>query len=85
MSSAPTLRALPSVDRLMREPGVVSLAEQYSRGRVVEAAREVLGQWRQRLRRDGADGTPDLATLSREIEHHLQAATRPSLLCAEPV
>src|SRR5438477_295942 len=62
-------RDLPSVDRLLREPRTALLAEQYSRGQVVEAIRELLGEWRERARRDGGCAVPEAPALAagREV------------------
>src|SRR5438105_4882480 len=75
----PSLRSLPSVDRLLREPRVETLALRYSHGQVVDAARAVLAEWRERLRGERSNGLPNAAALAEELEARLAAASRPSL------
>jgi len=65
-------RALPSVDRLLRDPEVAELLEQLPRAVVVEAVRESLAA--ARTRRAGA---PE--SWSAEIRERLAARGRPSL------
>src|SRR5690349_842858 len=74
-----SLRDLPSVDRLLREPRTALLAEQYSRGQVVEAVRELLGEWRERARRDGGCAVPEAPALADELAGRLALAARPAL------
>jgi L-seryl-tRNA(Ser) seleniumtransferase len=73
------LRALPSVDRLLREPAVALLSERYSRRQVVEGARALLQEYRGRLRRDGVSVIPQSVELAGELGHRLQLAARPAL------
>jgi L-seryl-tRNA(Ser) seleniumtransferase len=65
-------RALPSVDRLLRDPEVVDLLERLPRAVVVDAVRESLAA--ARTRRAGA---PE--SWSAEIRERLAARSRPSL------
>jgi L-seryl-tRNA(Ser) seleniumtransferase len=65
-------RALPSVDRLLQDPGVADLLERLPRAVVVEAVRESLAA--ARTRRAGA---PE--SWSAEIRERLAARSRPSL------
>jgi L-seryl-tRNA(Ser) seleniumtransferase len=65
-------RALPSVDRLLRDPEVAGLLEQLPRGVVLEAVRESLAA--ARTRRAGA---PE--SWGAEIRERLAARSRPSL------
>ena len=55
------LRHLPSVDQLLREPAVEALLAAQPRALVVDAVREVLGRWRERI---GA--APEQAPAARE-------------------
>ena len=68
------LRALPSVDRLLREERVVALEADYPRALIVAAARESLDDARRRL--VAGDEAPDLPGL---VEQHLAGAARPTL------
>jgi L-seryl-tRNA(Ser) seleniumtransferase len=77
-----SLRDLPSVDRLLREPRVAALAERYPRARVVDGVRELLGEWRDRLRRDGsppAGAGPRAKDLADELAQRLAVAAQPAL------
>jgi L-seryl-tRNA(Ser) seleniumtransferase len=74
-----SLRSLPSVDRLLREPAVALLSERYSRRQVVEGARALLQEYRGRLRRDGVSVIPQSVELAGELGHRLQLAARPAL------
>ena len=77
-----SLRDLPGVDRLLREPRLAALAERYSRGQLVDGARELLGEWRHRLRRDGSPpvrAVPRANDLADELARRLEIAARPAL------
>src|SRR6184192_1527665 len=76
------LRNLPSVDRLLREPRAAALAERYSRALVADGVRELLEEWRDRLRRDGsprAGDVPRSNDLLEDLARRLEGAFRPSL------
>jgi L-seryl-tRNA(Ser) seleniumtransferase len=73
------MRDLPSVDRLLREPRVAALVERYSRRRVVEAVRDLLGEWRERGRRAGGWAVPAAPELAEELGRRLELAARPAL------
>ena len=79
MTDSSSVRNLPSVDRLLREPGVSVLCERYSRGRVVDGARELLAEWRERARRNGAGAIPASTELAEELGRRLELAARPAL------
>jgi L-seryl-tRNA(Ser) seleniumtransferase len=70
-------RALPSVDRLLQQPRVASLIEQYGRPLVVETIRSVIDAQRAAIAQD----TPTIeeAALIERCADHLAAATRPSI------
>src|SRR5688500_10037318 len=74
-----SVRNLPSVDRLLREPALAGLSERYSRGRVVEGARELLSEWRERARRNGECSIPPPMELAAELGRRLDTAARPAL------
>jgi L-seryl-tRNA(Ser) seleniumtransferase len=77
-----SLRGLPSVDRLLRQPRVALLAERYSRGQVLDGARELLEEWREQALRNGPTGAshvPSLSELAEELARRMERAARPSL------
>jgi L-seryl-tRNA(Ser) seleniumtransferase len=70
-------RALPSVDRLLQQPRVAGLIEQYGRPLVVETIRAVIDAQRAAMAQD-ATGVEE-ETLIERCAEHLAAATRPSI------
>lgn len=70
-------RALPSVDRLLQQPRVAALIEQYGRPLVVETIRAVIDAQRAAMTQD----TPaaDEETLIERCSERLTAAMRPSM------
>ncbi|UCF81321.1 MAG: L-seryl-tRNA(Sec) selenium transferase [Acidobacteriota bacterium] len=83
LSAKSLLRDLPSVDRLLSEKTVAALAEEYPRGRVKEAAREVLKDLRRAVREGRLDAGALRARLERlpqALRERLAGALRPSLL-----
>ncbi len=71
------LRAVPSVERLMRTPGAQALAGRYRRERVVETTRLVLADLRRAL---AAGGTlPPESELVADVAARLLAAVAPRL------
>jgi L-seryl-tRNA(Ser) seleniumtransferase len=84
-----SLRALPSVERLLATPVAVKLAEEISREQVRDLLREITAEIRQEIlsgspgRRDGAGDGVDAGNLEREIELRLarkaDEISRPSL------
>ena len=73
------LRSLPSVDRLLARPEVRVLIERCSRQRVVEAVRELLDGWRERIRTGAAEAAPPPGELLEELRRQLERAERPPL------
>ena len=72
---------LPSVDRVLRVPAVVALAERHGRPATVAAVRAILGELRGQLAA-GQGGEPppvDEAALAGRVAAHLEALARPSL------
>lgn len=74
-----SLRQLPSVDRLLREPRVAVLADLYSREQIVDGLRDVLATWRERVSSDNGCAIPQTTQLAEELAEHLELAARPSL------
>jgi L-seryl-tRNA(Ser) seleniumtransferase len=77
------LRAIPSVDELLGQPGLVSLAESAGRGVVAQAARGVVGDLRARLIQD-AHAPPEFTATSLDaivtrVVSAVEAALAPSL------
>lgn len=70
-------RRLPSVDRLLAQPALQSLAAQYGRAATLAAVRETLEHVR--VRRDDGDPPPDEPSLVLQIQHALAALFTPSL------
>jgi len=70
--AADSRTALPSVDRVLHEPAVAALMEQYGRRGVVESVRAVLADMR--------DGTaaPNGADIAEHCRRRLEAEARPS-------
>lgn len=78
----PALRAIPSVDKLLEEPGVQNLAAQTSRPFVVSLLRKVLNTFRQDLiTRIGKDTTASdpIPCLLAALETEFQKWTTPQL------
>jgi L-seryl-tRNA(Ser) seleniumtransferase len=73
------LRSIPSVDRLLREPTVALLVERYARGPVLEGARRLLLEWRERVRVDPAVMVPPAAALAEQLAEQLSRSTQPPL------
>ncbi len=71
------LRRLPSVDSLLQHERVRHVEARYSRPVVVQAARQVLSEARDRLAAGGA--CPNLDALAYEVQARAEAATRLSL------
>jgi L-seryl-tRNA(Ser) seleniumtransferase len=75
------LRALPSIDRLLRHPGAVALCELYSRTLVTQVLREVLNGVREAAASGGLVEIPDSQTLldetSRRLDERIAATLRP--------
>jgi L-seryl-tRNA(Ser) seleniumtransferase len=70
-------RALPSVDRLLQQPRVTSLIEQYGRPLVVETIRAVIDAQRAAMVQNAE--AVDEAALIERCAGQLAAATRPSI------
>jgi len=75
--AADTLRQLPSVDRLLREPASEQLAGRYSHELVVQALRDAMGDARAAMRA-GAP-LPDADAILRAAGALLERSLRPSL------
>ena len=83
LSAKSLLRDLPSVDRLLSEKTVAALAEEYPRGRVKEAAQEILKNLRRAVREDRCDAgalRERLERLPQALRERLAGALRPSLV-----
>jgi L-seryl-tRNA(Ser) seleniumtransferase len=76
-----TARAIPSVDRMTRRPGVQALIARYGHGAVVEAVRSAAGELRERLRggRDASDQEALAASIEQRAGMLLGSSFRPSL------
>ena len=72
------LRDIPSVDRMLREPGLAAAIETYGRSAVTDAAREVLAGWRQRIMAVGSPADSPIAAVLGPREGSLEA-----ILCQE--
>ena len=72
------LRALPSVDRVLRSAGLEALLTQYARGPVVELTRQVLDEYRSGLIQGGSP--PNIESIERRIvervRHEWEAVPR---------
>ncbi|NLG29509.1 MAG: L-seryl-tRNA(Sec) selenium transferase, partial [Chloroflexi bacterium] len=77
MASAPPLRRLPSVDRLLQDPAVAGLVSAYGRDLVVESVRAALDEQRARILA-GADYA-GLAALLATVQARLEAEAEPTL------
>lgn len=74
---ADELRKLPSVDRVLQEEAIASLAVQWGHDLTVHAIRETLDETRQMIREGGI--CPPLPGLVRQIAERLTAHLRPTL------
>lgn len=72
-SDRSSLRALPSVDRLLRDPAAAQLIERYPRRLVTEAMREVLDAVRSSARSRAAAELPGPSDLIRRVSERLSA------------
>ncbi len=77
-SDAGALRALPSVDHLLRQPALASLAEGYPHGEIKRAVRDVLEQRRAALRA-GQPADIDTPALALAVRQRLYERSRPHL------
>ncbi len=77
-SDAGMLRSLPSVDHLLRQPALASLAEGYPHGEVKRAIRDVLEQRRAALRA-GQPADIDTPALALAVRQRLYERSRPHL------
>jgi len=73
------LRAIPSVDALLRSPLLEALAKSAPRGVVVAAIRETLAAHRAALRRGGMEKPPGADALAEEARRRTEARLTPSL------
>jgi L-seryl-tRNA(Ser) seleniumtransferase len=76
---ATALRALPSVDRLLRHPGAAALLERYARAAVTEALRGALAGARTALAAESAAGPIADQVLVEQAAAALAALATPSL------
>ncbi|WP_038207327.1 L-seryl-tRNA(Sec) selenium transferase [Xenophilus azovorans] len=77
LSPPPRWRALPSLDRLLRQPAFAALADEFGRASLLETLRNLLAEYRAALV-PGAP-VPDEGTLAEAARERLQARMRPSL------
>src|SRR5919199_6309176 len=79
MTAVPSVRDLPSVDRLLQETLGRGLLGGEPRELVVQAAREVLDEARRGLRelKPGFNPQPRLADLPERVERRVRQASRP--------
>lgn len=73
------LRELPSVDRLLRLPVAIDLADEYGRSLTVEAVRHVLDDHRRAIQAGDEAYTPAPAMLMQEAREWLAAFLAPTL------
>ncbi|MGD8451129.1 MAG: L-seryl-tRNA(Sec) selenium transferase [Phycisphaerae bacterium] len=73
-----SLRGLPSVDHLLKQPTVASLLTEHPRGEVVAAIRTVLDHQREVIR-GGQTGPPNVTGLALEIREALYQRSVPHL------
>lgn len=73
--------AIPSVDKLLLDTAFIALVEQHGRDRVVEAAREVIGEVREAIARgDVPDGVRDATLYAGGVSERLEKADARSLV-----
>jgi L-seryl-tRNA(Ser) seleniumtransferase len=77
--SSSALRALPSVDRLLRHPAAAALHELYSRALLTEVLREVLNGVREAAASGSLAEIPDSRALLVETARRLEVRTTPTL------
>ena len=80
-AKSPQFAAIPSVDRLLHEPAVESLAEAYGHTATTDAVREVLAELRAHLSSGESSGpaAPKPETLTQHIADKLEDSAAPSL------
>ena len=81
MNSTPSLRALPSVDRVLQHPSVREAASAHGRSFVADVVRERIDTTREALR---GDGDPDIAAtgiegIARQVLQDIDDLLEPSL------
>jgi L-seryl-tRNA(Ser) seleniumtransferase len=80
MSRNPSLRALPSVERVLGEAAIANLLARAPRPVVVEAVRAVIAAHRDAMRRmRGSAPPPEPGAIAREAVERAEARLRPSL------
>lgn len=72
------LNKIPSVDKLLNEPRVSALIQEYGRPLVVKAIREILSDYREAIQK--GQNAPSLKHLEEKISRHLENWIRPSLV-----
>lgn len=73
------LRQLPSVDEVLKAPGIKTLSEAYPRRLVVEAIRTSINETRKRITSSSSVKTINLNTLISKIKKLVEEASEPSL------
>ena len=73
------LSELPSVDRILRLPGVAALVARHGRAFVTEATRLQLAVWRQTALRENASPAPDETAIVAALGGRIEAALAPVL------
>jgi L-seryl-tRNA(Ser) seleniumtransferase len=77
--STSSLRALPSVDRLLATEPLAAASRELPRALVVEAARATLAEARAALKRSRNGATPDANALATRAAERARSASRPAL------
>ena len=81
MNSAPSLRALPSIDRVLQHPSVREAAATHGRSFVTDIVRERIGAMRAVLLGDGGAGDEayGVEELARRVLHEIEVLLAPSI------
>jgi L-seryl-tRNA(Ser) seleniumtransferase len=75
------MRGIPSVDELLGRPRLLALAEKAGRRLVIQSARTVLANLRERLKKGaGGDSATDSAQLEMDVVAEVEAQVAPSLV-----
>jgi L-seryl-tRNA(Ser) seleniumtransferase len=75
-----SLRKLPSVDEVLKEPAIITLLSTYSRGLVVQTVRSLLSEIRLKIKNQKKDIDISLVSIVKNVSEQLNVISQPSLI-----